>query len=235
MTRNFLLALFAVVISATLLFPQTGSVGTPDKSPNLSNKYHENLNPRAMWDVQLTFNLNTATGAAGNAGAEFDGTYFYCTRWASNLIFKFDMAGNYVEQFSIPGVSGLRDLAFDGTYMYGGAAGNLIYQMDFTSKTLVGSIPSPVAVRFIAYDELNDAFWCGTWSDNPTLVSRSGANLGSFVTGLAGQYGAAYDNVSPGGPFLWIFDQGGGICPGSLMIIQFDIATGAATGISHDA
>ncbi|HKB86178.1 MAG TPA: T9SS type A sorting domain-containing protein [Ignavibacteriaceae bacterium] len=235
MTRNFLLALFAVIISAVLIFPQGSAPGSFDKSPNLSPKYQKNFDIRAQWDLELTFNINTATGAAGNAGAEFDGTYLYTTRWASNLIHKYDMAGNLVEEFSIPGVTGLRDLAFDGTYFYGGAAANTIYQMDFVTKTLVGTIPSPVAVRFIAYDEDNDAFWCGTWSDTPTLVSRTGTNLGSFVTGLTGQYGAAYDNVTPGGPFLWIFDQGTtGACPGSLMIIQYEISTGSATGLAHD-
>ncbi len=236
MTRKLLLSLFAFVFSAVLIFPQSGAPSTFDKSPNLSPKYQKNFNIRAQWDLELTFNLNTATGAAGNAGAEFDGTYLYTTRWASNLIHKYDMAGNLVEEFSIPGVTGLRDLAFDGTYFYGGAASNTIYQMDFVTKTLVGTIPSPVAVRFIAYDEDNDAFWCGTWSDSPTLVSRTGTNLGSFVTGLSGQYGAAYDNVTPGGPFLWIFDQGTtGVCPGSMMIIQYEIATGTATGLAHDA
>jgi hypothetical protein len=233
MMRNFLLALFAVIISAALIFPQAVTI-TTDRSPN-HDKYQPGDGTRSMWDLELTFNLNTATGAAGNAGAEFDGTYFYCTRWASNLIFKFDMTGNMIESFSIPGVTGLRDLAFDGTYMYGGAAANTIYQMDFVSKTLVGTISSPVAVRYIAYDEDNDAFWCGTWADNPTLVSRTGQNLGSFSTGLSSQYGAAYDNISAGGPYLWIFDQGGGACPGSLMIYQFEIATGTPTGVSHDA
>ncbi len=232
MVRNFLLALFAVLISVTLVYPQgTGQLsGTAELTPTPLKTFVPET--RAQWDLELSFDLNTATGAAGNAGAEFDGTYLYTTRWATNLIHKYDMAGNLIEEFSIPGVSGLRDLAFDGTYFYGGAAANTIYQMDFVTKTLIGTISSPVAVRFIAYDEASDAFWCGTWTDNPTLVSRSGANLGSFTTGLSGQYGAAYD---PTGPYLWIFDQGGGICPGSMMIIQYDIASGTATGVAHDA
>ncbi len=203
-------------------------------SPNTAVATSPN-NVNAMWDLELTVNLNTVTGNAGNAGAEFDGTYFYTTRWGSNLIHKYDMSGNLVEEFSIPGVSGLRDLAFDGTYMYGGAAANTIYKMDFATKTLVGTISSPVAVRWIAYDEVDDAFWCGNWDTDPTLVSRTGTTLSIFPSGLSSQYGAAYDNVTPGGPYLWLFDQGGGACPGSLMIIQFNISTGTATGVSHDA
>ncbi len=76
----------------------------------------------AIWDLQFSFDFQAASGALGNVGAEFDHTYYYTTRLASNLIHRMDMSGNLVEEFSIPGVSGLRDPAFDGTYMYGGAA-----------------------------------------------------------------------------------------------------------------
>ncbi len=234
MIRKLLLVSFAFILAFAITSTVNAQNSSVELSPNTSSATSPN-GTNAMWDLEFSFNLNTASGAAGNAGAEFDGTYFYTTRWATNLIHKYDMSGNLVEEFSIPGVSGLRDLAFDGTYFYGGAAGNVIYQMDFVTKTLIGTISSPVAVRFIAYDENNDAFWCGTWADNPTLVSRSGATIATITTGLSGQYGAAYDNVTPGGPYLWMFDQGGGLCPGSLMIIQYYIASGTATGVSHDA
>ena len=201
-------------------------------SPFRSSKLNVN-SIEAIWDLQDSLNLVQVTGAAGNAGAEFDGSYYYTTRWATNLIHKIDLAGNLVEEFSIAGVTGLRDLAFDGTYMYGGAAGNTIFQMNFNTKTLIGTITSPVAVRFIAYDEGADAFWVGNWADPPTRVDRSGNILDTLTTGLAGQYGAAYDNWTAGGPYLWIFDQGTG--SGLAQIIhQFNIASGTATGVTHD-
>ncbi len=206
-----------------------------DRSPNTSPKIPTSNNVVAMWDVLLQFDANALTGAAGNAGCEWDGTYFYSTRWATNLIHKYNATGTtMLEEFSIPGVSGLRDLAFDGTYMYGGAASNTIYQMDFVTKTLIGTITSPVPVRFIAYDEGSDAFWVGDWASPPTLVSRTGATLATITTGFVAQYGAAYDNVSPGGPYLWVFNQEnttGGI---PQTISQWDIATGTATGVTHD-
>ncbi len=235
MTRKVLLPIFAFIFCFTFTQRVTAQDNAAELTPYTQNFTLPTNNVNTIWDIQASFDLMAASGANGNAGVEFDGTYFYVTRWASNLIIKLDMAGNQVEQFSIPGVTGLRDLAFDGTYMYGGAAANTIYQMDFTTKTLIGTIASPVAVRYIAYDEASDGFWCGTWADSPTLVSRSGATLATIPTGLAGQYGAAYDNVSAGGPFLWVFDQGGGVCPGSLMMYQYDIATGTATGVTHDA
>ncbi|MEB3323306.1 MAG: hypothetical protein VKI81_10835, partial [Synechococcaceae cyanobacterium] len=187
----------------------------------------------AMWDLQANINLEVVTGALGNAGAEFDGTYYYSTRWASNLLHKVDLSGNLVEEFSISGVTGLRDLAFDGTFMYGGAAANTIYVMDFATKTLVGTIPSPVAVRHIAYDEGYGGLWVGNWADNPRLIDMSGNTLATLTSGLAGQYGSAYDGYSEGGPYLWIFDQGSGAGLPQL-IHQYNLNTLTATGVTHD-
>jgi len=185
------------------------------------------------WDLQVNINLETVTGALGNAGSEFDGTYYYTTRWATNLIHKIDMSGVVVEEFSIGGVTGLRDLAFDGTFMYGGAAANTIFQMDFASKTLIGTIPSPVAVRHIAYDAGADGFWVGTWDTPPTLISRSGTVIATLTSGLLSQYGSAYDDYSEGGPYLWIFNQGSGAGLPQF-IHQFNLNTGTATGFTHD-
>ena len=189
----------------------------------------------AIWDVQLTFDLQAATGALGNAGAEFDGTYFYSTRWASNLLHQYDMAGNLVQEFSISGVTGLRDLAFDGTYFYGGAAGNTIYIMDFVSQTLVGTITSPEAVRHIAYNEDLDAFYVGNWTTDIYLVDRNGNTISSIPTAthtLSSMYGTAYDNLSDGGPYLWVFHQG--TSGTEAHITQLDATTGAPTGVTHD-
>ncbi len=231
---QFLVIVFALFWCSTMLAQDKGIVNTnaevsPTQTQQLSDPPID-----AMWDVLLDFDIVALSGAPGNAGCEWDGTSFYSTRWASNLLHEYSADGTtLIREFSVAGVTGLRDLAYDGTYFYGGAAANTIYQMDFSTSTLVGTIPSPVAVRFIAYDEANDAFWVGNWSDPPTLVDRSGNALATITTGFAGQYGAAYDNVSPGGPFLWVFDQGGG--EGTPQLIhQFDIATGTATGVTHD-
>ena len=190
----------------------------------------------ATWDLLFSFDLQVATGALGNAGAEFDGTYFYTTRWASNLLHRYDLNGNLVEEFSIPGVSGLRDLAYDGTYMYGGAAANTIYMMDFITKTLIGQINSPVAVRNIAYDEANDAFWVGNWNTDLVLVDRNGnalATIPATTHGLGGMYGSAYDPWTDNGPYLWVFDQGAG--GGNPQLIhQIDLNTLMPTGVTYD-
>ncbi|MFU8842678.1 MAG: carboxypeptidase regulatory-like domain-containing protein [Bacteroidales bacterium] len=247
-TQNFALTapnmvLNPLVVNETLEMGETADVlvnisntGTGELSWNASLVILTNTSPEDTWDLQMSLDLEQATGALGNAGSECDGTYFYSTRWATNLIHRFDLSGNLVEEFSIPGVNGLRDLAFDGTYMYGGAAATTIYEMDFVNKTLIGTINSPQQVRSIAYDEASDAFWCANWATDITLVSKSGTSLGSFpaaVHGLAGIYGTAYDNWTAGGPYLWIFDQGSGAGLPQL-IHQANLGTTTMTGFSYD-
>jgi hypothetical protein len=190
---------------------------------------------KAPWDLQFAHDLLTITGAQGNAGAEFDGTYFYTTRWASNLIHQYNADGTLAGEHSVLGVTGLRDLAWDGQYLYGGAAANTIYCIDPTNWTLVTSFSSSVAVRTIAYDSMNDAFWVSNWDTDIALVDRSGNTLATIPAathGFGGMYGSAYDDVSEGGPFLWVFDQNGVSSAG--IVHQIDLMTGAPTGVSFD-
>jgi|GEM_PF-1934465 len=186
----------------------------------------------AMWDLQFSFDLTIATGAAGNAGSEFDGTNYYSTRWAANLIHETDLAGTLIREFSIPGVSGLRDLAYDGTYFYGGASGSVIYEMDFVSETLVGSMSNgALSVRAIAYNEDNDTFYSSNWADPVNESDRGGNIVGSFNLGTTtSTYGFAYETACSGAPTLWVHDQTAGGC----VIHAWDLGSGSFTGVTHD-
>jgi hypothetical protein len=112
----------------------------------------------APWDVQFSFDASTPTGGLSLVGAEFDGTYFYSNRWNTTDIFQYDIDGNLLKTFSIPGVSNLRDLAYDGTFFYGGAAGGTIWIMDFDCEVLIGTINGGFQSRAIAYNEDDDTF-----------------------------------------------------------------------------
>jgi hypothetical protein len=185
----------------------------------------------AVFDLQYSYDAAAASGAAGNAGAESDGTFLYSTRWGSNLIHKYNLDGTLAEEFSIPGVTGLRDLAYDGQYFYGGAAATTIFKMDFTTKTLVGTITSPTAVRAIAYDEDEVGFWVNNWATNLTLVSPTGATLNTLATPPPSMYGSAFDNWTTGGPFLWVFS--GTSSGGGCQVEQLSLTTGTVTGVMH--
>jgi hypothetical protein len=187
------------------------------------------------WNLQ--FGYPTDSGYSPQAGIETDGNFFYVTQWNGTDIYKYDMNGIYVATLTIPGVTGLRDLAYDGTYFYGSNTTANIYEMDFTNQTLISTIvaPSGTAIRHIAYDSVNDAFWVGNWATDIVLVSRTGtvsSTIAAGTHGLASVYGTAFDNVTPGGPYLWAIDATSATDAATLY--QIDIATGAQTGVVHD-
>ena len=206
-----------------------------DISPNLLTGVNNNASNRDPWDLLAEYNIG-ATGTTalnGNAGAEFDGTYLYSTRWASALIHRHNKDGSLAEEFSIAGVTGLRDLAYDGTqYMYGGAAAGTIWKMDFTTKTLIGTITGGFQSRAIAYDWDLDVLYVSNWGDPVWKVDpTNGAILGTFNLGVAtSTYGFAYD-PDPDGPYLWVFDQTTGA---TSTIYQYDLGAGAMTGFTYN-
>jgi len=190
------------------------------------------------WTLQYNHDVGTITGSTGIAGAGWDGTHLYAVEWTgTRLMYKFSVAGVLMDSINptwITGASGLRDLAWDGTYLYGSDNSTTIYQFSPTG-TLITTITSPIAVRSIAYDEINDAFWVNNWgSGTPadiTLISRTGAVL-NVITTPPSNYGMAYDNNSAGGPYLWLF-TGTSSASYTCQVEQFKISTAAATGVIH--
>lgn len=207
-----------------------------DESPNSINGNTSTKGAKGNWTLQYNYPVK----GGGTAGCETDGNYFYVAKWNSDTIFKYNMNGTYNGFFKIPGVTGLRDLAFDGTYFYGGKATTLFYKMDFDTSApyLVSTITSPVNVRNISYDPAannNDGgFWVGDWATTLYLVSRTGATLASIPAATHGQtsvYGTAFDNVTPGGPFIWTISANNTV---NTTITQIKVSTGLPTGVSHD-
>jgi len=188
-----------------------------------------------IWDIMFSYDVDTPTGGTGIAGAEFGNGCFLVSEWgySSKNVFKFNAEGTYVGSWEptwIPGTDGIRDMAFDGEYFYGSNAGNTIYQFD-EDGNLYDTITSPVAVRAIAYDEINDAFWVNNWDADLKLIDRSGSVLNTILSPPS-MYGCAYDNVSSGGPFLWIFT--GTSTGGGCQIEQYDLNNLMLTGVTHD-
>ncbi len=166
-------------------------------------------NSDALWDVLFSWPAIPANGAgAAQVGCEVSGNFLYTSVWGGPnagppWFAKYDKTtGALIEAFNIPGVTAIRDLAFDGTYFYGSPASSTIYKMDFTNKTLIGTIPRAVTVRHIAYDPVNNGFWCGDWATMYLVNATTGATI---ATGPAqtSAYGSAYD-PDPAGPFLWV-------------------------------
>lgn len=236
MKKKILGILVCMLMIAAAVLPVAGFKNIDDNDVE-DEAYHSTVANSLLrmttcdtWDLRCSFDVEAASGAAGNAGAEFDGTYFYSTRWASNLLHQYDKNGVLLKEFSIPGVSGLRDLAWDGDYLYGGAASNTIYCFDPISETLITTIASTEVVRSIAYDSDNDAFWVNDMDNDITLVDRSGNILDTILNTIS-LYGSAYDNECPEGPYLWIFS---GTSPGGgCQIEQYHIPSHTLTEVSH--
>ena len=189
----------------------------------------ETIQNRDMWDIVFTFDAGDLTGSLYLVGLGFDGTYFYCPTFNSPTIYRFNKDGTYLDSFSITGVPNLIDLTYDGTYFYGQGQSptNVIYQMDFTNKTLIGTIPSPHAAWNIAYDADHDGFWIGQWQSYLSLISRTGAVLDTISPVPESCLGLAWDPWTTiegyDGPFLWIFT---GTSTGGQGIIKvIDLAT----------
>gem|GEM_PF-2389442 len=206
-----------------------------DVAPLKSGSYSVS-GTKAPWDVAFTF--NASDGA--HVGIETDGTNFYTSTWNAGDFSRYTMDGTFVETFTISGVSGLRDLTYDGTYFYGSNSTMTIYVMDLANKALVNTISATCtgvsAIRHIAYDPTldsgNGGFWIGNWSDLGA-VSMTGTELiASTVTTLESCYGTAYDPYSdPANPCLWLFQQSGS---SKVNFHQFDINTMTMTGVVHD-
>ncbi|OFY49175.1 MAG: hypothetical protein A2W85_17160 [Bacteroidetes bacterium GWF2_41_31] len=185
---------------------------------------------RDLWDITHGFDMDEPSGLSGLVGAETNGYYIYSSRWDSDTIVKFYETGLFLEAFTIPGVSNLCDLAYDGTYIYGSDASNIVYEMDFINKSLVSTISAPVNVRAIAYDAINDGFWANDWSSDLTLFDRNGTVL-QTISNVPGIYGLAWDGGTDGGPYLWLFE--GTVSGGGCWVSQWDIATSGPTGVQH--
>ena len=177
---------------------------------------------RAMWDMMKAFNCTSA----GQQGVATDGEFIYTASWQGTptggyTFYKYDLEGNFVEGFNIPGAVGVRDMTTDGEYFYATSGGNEIFVLDLANKTKVGSIyGAGLTSRHISYDPERDAFWCGNWSDL-ALYDRSGAVLQSAPS-PSSAYGSGYFKDSEGVEHLYLFCQ-----PNSdAMVYDYNITNG---------
>ncbi|MBP5643612.1 MAG: choice-of-anchor J domain-containing protein [Bacteroidales bacterium] len=157
-----------------------------------------NAQTKDMWDLVTAF--STSTGR--QHGIVYDGEHIYTAAWgkSSNVLYmfyKYDLEGNLLDQFDVPGVTNdnnyLRDMTFDGTYFYGcDAHSNKIWCYDLHEKTLVTSNIIETGLKngqgqdkelgICTYDPAYDAFWVGerATGNSPSLhldlylINRSG-------------------------------------------------------------
>jgi len=188
----------------------------------------------AFGDSVFGFDAETPSGDNHILGIEFDGTNFYITGGNSgvdpNKVHIFDAAGNYVSSFDqFRSVAwGWRDLAFDGETLYG--SDDAMVTKFGTDGTDYGDFSGPENPnRALAYDPVSGHFYTANFGASIYEFDKSGVTHGTYPNTYAA-YGMAWDAVSSGGPWLWVFTQDG---MGS-MIYQWDPVSHTYTGLSLD-
>jgi len=190
-------------------------VSPTEVSPDANYKVIVPTNTDALYDLIWKVNTHGYPTAYNEAGIETDGTYIYTARWnTAGAFFRYDMAGTFVDGFSISGAGAVRDLAYDAAVgrMYAGAGATTVYEMNFTTFTLVSTFVAPTAVRAIAWDPDLNIFYANNWSTAITKFTKAGVSQGSFACGPVGSsyYGFAYVPVGKcGGPLLYGYAQVG--------------------------
>lgn len=157
--------------------------------------------------------------------------------------YKYDADGNFLEEFTIPGMYyKMYDLAFDGTYFYGSDNTNVIFQLDFKNKRIVNKITiasePDLKITHCAYDTRNDQFWVGGFYtlgrvDRDGNVTVSFRDISTDVEMAV--YGSAFDNVTPGGPYLWFGNEvvSGNNVIDKVLISQYNLNTRQVTTVEH--
>jgi hypothetical protein len=211
---------------------------TAEYAPGRSSRTPETI--LDFGEEVFTFDPQTPTGDAGCLGVEFDGTYFWVTgrhgQDQLHKLHKYDHDGNHIASFDQGTTSlwGWRDLAWDGAYLYGSDEDELAV-IDPAIGQKVATLPMPTSIeppmRALAWDPAADHFWSANFSSNIIEFDRNGQTIHSFPNTL-NAYGMAWDAVSPGGPWLWVYSQDG--IP-ATRISQFDPRIGDYTGVSFYA
>jgi hypothetical protein len=195
----------------------------------------------ALWDLQFSYDASTEAAQLGlSNGIHFEDE-FWVAEWSSDTLIQYDNAGNVLDVFVINGLSGCRSMTYDGTNLWIANNTNEIYEVDPVAKTVLGTITSSAGenLRFATLDPTadggNGGFWCGNFNTDLFLIGMDGSVLETISVDdhtLGGMYGAAYDGVSPGGPYLWVFHQAGD--PSDGVITQLQLPSGMPTGVGRN-
>lgn len=128
---------------------------------------------------------------------------------------------------------GWRDLACDGNYLYGSYSKvlNCFYVtpagvVEVPANNITVGLPGTLIIRAVAYDPDSNWFWTADFGNSIYAFNRAGAIKKTYANTKA-IYGLAYDNTTPGGPYLWAHVQD------SCNVYQFDPTTGVYTGVAY--
>jgi hypothetical protein len=148
-------------------------------------------------------------------------------------LFKVDLDGNLVEAIPIGGLSSLgwRSIASDGDHIFGVDTYSIAVLSIDTGQIVDNVVTGSISADGLAYDPDNGHFYLGSGNGSIKVLDRDGDEVRLVVTPYEID-GLAWDDRSPGGPFLWAWveldeDTVGPRCEA----VQLDPFTGLATGV----
>lgn len=220
------LFLFLFILLLTPLYAQDAEVsGIKISEPTIAQE--------ALWDVLLTLNADSLTGILQNYGVVFTGTNYIISAFNAATLWRLDQNGNLIGSFTptgstIPAGQGMRDMEYANGFLWGGANSNILYKFDLNTNAQVGTLtlPAGTVARGCAYDPVRDGFWVSTFGGNITCYS---ATTGAAIPGAvlvnadAGKHGLAYDDKTPGGPWLWVSIENSQ--PTNMKVSRYNLST----------
>ena len=137
--------------------------------------------PDAIGDILLELNIETPTGDNQLLGCEFDGTNLWVSGGGAsgtNMLYKMDLSGNLIGSYTQGTTSswGMRDLVFNGTYIYGGDE-NGFYQLDPSTGSVTTLFTGNLGlgcIRAVAYDPGTGHFLACNWDTQIIEFDASG-------------------------------------------------------------
>ena len=179
------------------------------------------------WQPEFSYDVSSR-------GTATDGKYVYS---GASIFKKYDMEGNFLEEFSIPGLPEIYDITYDGRYFYATSYEAFgIFVIDFDNKELVKIIPTKQQMYHICYIPTLDGGKGGFGVGNP----KSGFFLRMDGTQLDGELNYAEDMGAGRYCFGTTYMNGklyiycGNQTPKDRVVMEYDLSTMEHTGKTFD-
>ena len=160
--------------------------------------------------------------------------YIYLTQ--ERLIFQVDRQGNLVNTYpqSTSNNFGWSAITTDGDFIYAPDTYTIkIWSLD--SNKIAGVIPiGSVSSEAITYDPNQKYFYVSGSTGAIRILDREGEDISLLITPYYIE-DLAWDNYSPGGPFLWAWVRDDSLIGAKCKAVRLDPQTGIYTGVSFEA
>jgi len=219
-----------------------GNEGTTNLEWNsyIENPDTSNLNSGELGDT--LFNLNLFDLALSDTARFYGVAYAKDHFWFSARIFpdqkiiaKVDKQGNLVATYPQPVSigSGWSAIATDGNYLYGTDTYVInIWSIDSTKNAGV-IFTGSISADAMTYDPNKKYFYVSSSVGAIKVIDRNGDDVALLVTPYDIE-GLAWDNFSPGGPFLWAWVRDENLSGSKCKALRLDPETGTFTGVSFE-